>query len=797
MSNPGKPTLKPASPTTLGPASERSRTLKRRISSSFNTFLAALPIRRSSPHISSNLRSSTALGEGVVVRRVVAGANPQAIQHPPVIRLQVPSLSEPSQPCPYDASKYHSFPSLERARCTFCGMRPARSPSSEPCSECRSKSALSHIKSAFRRKPDVKAKEETTFRSPLPLQHSPSSEEGPRIVPPKVAAKRIGNPPRTAAVPVPRPGAINTSLERRNNTRGADVSRRSKSALERDNVRPISPKLHYHRGLPNSKDYPYVRESEVSQHLDAIRAGAPSPLIDFARAARRKKASNRTTDFSETVFYGHKFSAVFTNSAEQRRLAQPPRSNLVVEGCLETGGHVVVERPHPEQQASIDAQLYHSNVYPRRSQEQSQRQPRASRRSANSRNRMRRGNSDHDPDTNDQLPDFQEGPIYDEMPRLRGGSGGYGHSHTSGCGLAMKQLLLTCHKPAHGYDADSNSDNGLPPARTPNPTEVARALRRTHGTSRLPKGISRAGGGQETPRTGRSASGGEDITNLPTSRTASFAATYPQSCSLFSYLPSFSLISIFPRPGRPAADGPTTAAARIIQPTTLLPTASLRAGAGSPSALRDYERVPPTLFWLAGGKGKSIRTSSWKSHKPKKRMGGLLGMALHGLDAGTEYGSRKSPSDNSPGTEFPRNVPAAAAVSKPPVKEVAESVKSNKTLSSTSSSLSHISMKSHKSHSSKSNQSTAAGGEASREASLDPVPEEAAAPGEEAPPAGDAAAEGLPVKLPAAEAPTAEDAQREPVEAGAQRDESVPGANENVEQAAAEANGDANNDADR
>jgi hypothetical protein len=158
-------------------------------------------------------------------------------------------------------------------------------------------------------------------------------------------------------------------------------------------------------------------------------------------------------------------------------------------------------------------------------------------------------------------------------------------------------------------------------------------------------------------------------------------------------------------------------------------------------------------------------------------MGGLLGMALHGLDAGTEYGSRKSPSDNSPGTEFPRNVPAAAAVSKPPVKEVAESVKSNKTRSSTSSSLSHISMKSHKSHSSKSNQSTAAGGEASREASLDPVPEEAAAPGEEA--------------------PTAEDAQREPVEAGAQRDESVPGANENVEQAAAEANGDANNDADR
>jgi hypothetical protein len=787
MSNPGKPTLKPASPTTLGPASERPRTLKRRISSSFNTFLAALPIRRSSPHISSNLRSNTALGEGVVIRRVVAGANPQAIQHSPVIRLQVPSLSEPSQPCPYDASKYHSFPSLKRARCTFCGMRPAKSPSSEPCSECRSKSALSHIKSAFRRKPDSKAKEETTVRSHLPLQHSPSSEEGPRIVPPKIAAKRIGNPPRTAAVLVPRPGAINTSLERRNNTRGADVSRRSKSALERDNVRPISPKLHYHHGLPNSKDYPYVRESEVSQHLDAIRAGAPSPLIDFARAARRKKASDRTTNFSETVFYGHKFSAAFTNSAEHRRLAQPPRSNLVVEGYLETGGHVVVERPHPEQQASIDAQLYHSNVYPRRSPEQSQRQPRASRRSANSRNRTRRRDSDHDPDTNDQLPDFQERPIYDEMPKLRGGSGGYEHSHTSGCGLTMMQLLLTCHKPAHGYDADSNSDDGLPPARTPNPAEFARALRRAHGTSRLPKGISRGDGSQETPQTGRSASGGEDITSLPTSRTASFAATYPQSCSILSYLQSLSLISIFSRPGRPVAEGPTT----------LLPTASLRGGAGSPSALRDNERVPPTLFWLAGGKGESIKTSSWKSHKPKKRMGGLLGMALHGLDAGTEYGSKKSTGDNSPDTELPRNIPAVAAVSEPPVKEVAESVKSNKTRSSRSSSLSHSSTKSHKSHSSKSSQSTATGGEASREATLDPVPEEAAAPGEEAPPAGDAAAEVPPVEVPAAEASSAEDAQREPAEAGAQRDESARNGNESVEQAAAEADSDAKNDANR
>jgi len=153
MPNPAKPTSEPDSP--IVPP-ERPRTLKRRISSSFNTILAALPIRRSSPHISSSLRSCTELGEEAIIQRGVAGANQQAPQPPPVIRLQVPSLSETSQPCPYDASEYHSFPSVERRRCDFCGMRPPKSPSGEPCNECQSQSALSHMKSAFTWKPGRK-----------------------------------------------------------------------------------------------------------------------------------------------------------------------------------------------------------------------------------------------------------------------------------------------------------------------------------------------------------------------------------------------------------------------------------------------------------------------------------------------------------------------------------------------------------------------------------------------------------------------------------------------------------------
>jgi len=648
------------------------------------------------------------------------------------------------------------------------------------------------MKSAFRRKPGRKVSEEPAVQGSRP-QHSPSSEECPRIVPPEIAAKRIGNPPRRAALPVPRPGAINPALQQRSATRSEDATPRSKSALEYNKVRPISPKLHYHRYLRNSKDYPYVRESEVSQHLDAIRAGAPSPLIDFARAARRKKTSDPTTDFSETVFYGQKFSAAFTDSAEQRQLSQPSRSNLVVEGYLETGGHVVVERPRPEQQASIDAQLYHSNVYPRRSPEQSGRHSRASRRSADSRRRTRHGNSEDDFKTNDQLPDFQEGPAYDEMPRLRGGSGGDENTHTRNCGLTMKQLLLTCHRPGHGHSTDSGSDDCLPPARTPNIAEVARALRRAHGTSRLPKGISRRDGCQETPRTGRSTSGGGDVTNLPTSRTASFAATYPQPRSVFSYLPLFGLASIFARLTGPSIDTPAVSVSQTIQPVTLPPTVSLRGGAGSPSALRDHQRVPSTLFWLAGGKGKPITTASWKSQKPHRRMGGVFGMALHGLDAGTEYGSRKFTGDSGRSSEPPRHVAVAAEASKPATKEKVESVKSGRSHSYRSSSSSKSSgTKSHSSHSSTSHRSAAAGDEAPREVPLDPVPEEAAAaPAADLPPANPAAAEGPPTQVLAEDAAPADSVQREIVDDGAHGAAPAPIGNEaeQVGQAAAEAEG--------
>ncbi|KAG9190984.1 hypothetical protein G6011_09072 [Alternaria panax] len=519
-----------------------------------------------------------------------------------------------------------------------------------------------------------------------PEAHSltPSSEESPRIVPPEIVAKRTGNPPRTAALPVPRSGAVNNSMNPPPEQRilqasehitanvGADVPRRRKSALEYNN------------------DHPYVLRSEMSQHLDAIRAGEPSPLLDFAHAARLKKAPGRTTDFSETVFYGQKFSAAFTNTPEQRQSLQPPRSNFVVEGYLDTGGHVVVERPRPEQQASIDAQLYGRNGYPRRSPEQVQRNSRASRRSGNSRHQTRRTQSRAKSSTDDQRSNFQEGPDEHDMTGLRGGSGGKEQAHA--------QSWL-CHRLGQ---------------------------RRELTTS-------------ENSESGRSCKGSEDDS---------------------WYIAS-----------------------------------SQRGGTGSPSALRDHERLSPTLFWLAGGRGRPITTADWKSQKPEKRIGGLLGMALYGLDAGSEYRKHKNTRYSGSGASTLRNMPVMPKANKSVKREKAASVKSSKTHSRSSIS-SNRSTKSQNSQSPKLNKSATSASGVQREALLDPISEEAAtatpAPAADPNPTGAAAAGDQPADIPEQNAPPLEDAQREAEGADLPGEALAPTEDESAGRAAAEGSGRAN-----
>ncbi|KAH8725769.1 hypothetical protein GQ44DRAFT_615152 [Phaeosphaeriaceae sp. PMI808] len=52
---------------------------------------------------------------------------------------------------------------------------------------------------------------------------------------------------------------------------------------------------------------------------------------------------------------------------------------------------------------------------------------------------------------------------------------------------------------------------------------------------------------------------------------------------------------------------------------------------------REDERLSATLYWLAGGRGKAVTVGGWKKMRGKKRMGGLIGMAVHGVRAGVEY----------------------------------------------------------------------------------------------------------------------------------------------------------------
>ncbi|KAL5459599.1 hypothetical protein PMIN06_002741 [Paraphaeosphaeria minitans] len=74
-----------------------------------------------------------------------------------------------------------------------------------------------------------------------------------------------------------------------------------------------------------------------------------------------------------------------------------------------------------------------------------------------------------------------------------------------------------------------------------------------------------------------------------------------------------------------------------MHPTAEIP--SLRGGGGGGKPARN--RIPASLFYLAGATGRkpdeSITVDAWNSMKPKKRMGGLLGMAMYGYKGGKSF----------------------------------------------------------------------------------------------------------------------------------------------------------------
>ncbi|KAF1921465.1 hypothetical protein BDU57DRAFT_510281 [Ampelomyces quisqualis] len=73
------------------------------------------------------------------------------------------------------------------------------------------------------------------------------------------------------------------------------------------------------------------------------------------------------------------------------------------------------------------------------------------------------------------------------------------------------------------------------------------------------------------------------------------------------------------------------------------PVPTLRGGAAS------AVRLPPTLYWLAGGTGAPVTIDAWQKRKGRRRMGGMLGLAIYGAQAGTLYtDSQDSQSSLSP-----------------------------------------------------------------------------------------------------------------------------------------------------
>jgi hypothetical protein len=394
-------------------------------------------------------------------------------------------------------------------------------------------------------------------------------------VPAAVAAKRISNPPRKAFLPGGRvpsykklqnPSADKTSTVAKHDEFHHVLAKLSGGVeahpkeYHQDDIRPVSPKLHHLDLIPGTKEHPYVYKSEVDAHMAAMRAGAPSPLrrsIDEAHHMTTAISRSPLSDYSRTVFYG-----TTSSSASARRLSP----DKILQQVHAAGTIVIEEGRQGGIPLDVNAELGNSGVYRRRSPQEHR---------ASTILPPRR--QDDDDDSFSTLSTQTPSTIGGTRLELKGGSG---RPRLRGGGdrrFKFRRWLLTCR----GYDFDSDGD--LPPARAPPPERVARALRRSGGTAALPSNLSRS---STISNTRKRPEGLTDDTTL---------AIPP--------LPDHFLA----HPPHSSSNEPNTATQSQIVP-------SLRGGAESAA------RLPPTLYWLAGGKGKPITVNSWQEQKSKKWM---------------------------------------------------------------------------------------------------------------------------------------------------------------------------------
>jgi hypothetical protein len=518
-------------------------------------------------------------------------------------------------------------------------MRSPKSVHNNPCHACRTGGAVSRLSLSSKPADSLRRYSAVDNRYPAHLMESTSSVNlGPRPVTPERAAKKIGSPPRKAKLPAGiirlpngdspqapqsqivtlRPlsrlcTTFQNSLNHDVRTQGSSSS--SRRELEKE---PASPKLHYLHGLPKAENFPYVHKREIPAHAAALRARSTSPLTQRSVSPQ---SSSSADDYSQTVYYGGKTSPFSTGRAATQK---PHVTTALVDpmGCNEgtVFGHQAI---------ALDVELSNNEVYKERSSQGQARQTKPKRSSqapihgADSRTVFGSRDTGSTKLGDKRLEPKGGDSFKDGTPRLRGGSGREGSS-TNTFSFKLKRWLLTCHGP-YPDDLDTDSDADLPPARVVTPEREARVRENMNGRALLPAHLSRS------IQTAFSAKpyplGGQDAVHLSTVSTTIEGPFHARTKSF--RLSSLGIPSFLQRQSESPINQPVPKAS---PQSSTLPIPTLRGGAGSPGD------IPPTLFWLAGGRGRPISFSSWKHSRPKQRMGGLFGMAVHGRNYGKEYG---------------------------------------------------------------------------------------------------------------------------------------------------------------
>jgi hypothetical protein len=565
---------------------ERPRTLMKRISLGFSSFRANTPLRKARPDSKTKSRPKTAPADRLTYDKLHRPLGLPDSQQISIPRIAIPKLSESDSDCPYDPSSYHSFSSTKQNKCACCGLRPAsRATSNRPCSHCRSRTPFSHLASTLKWPRGQHGKSPVQSSLAQLIESSASSEEVPRVVSTAVAAKRSGNRPRRSSLPDKRiPSCSSSHLP---STYEADTSEQqggiahafSRGGSARRDTRPVSPKLHHLHGLPDAKYHPFVHRCEVDAHLAALRAGSPSPLCDSIDEGRTVVGPEEPyLDFSRTVYYGTTTHWGPIRHSYEDHLSPPsgPRYTSTIIDRIQIGGNIVIEEGRRGGIPSWERELERSGVYRQSSPE------------PNTPPLLPQPVADDDSFSTltTQTPSIVGGKRIEllggnEPPKLRGGSGSL---HAS-IGFNLKKWLLTCHGPCPSRDTDSDAD--LVPPRAPVPKHITRALRTSRGTAALPVHLAKSSA----------------ETSQPNSSAPPFVQSNSALESIHHNTPPTNQTSFENRESQPLI--------------STIPT--LRGGAGSDV------RLPPTLYWLAGGRGKPVTIRSWQKQRGRKRIGGLWG----------------------------------------------------------------------------------------------------------------------------------------------------------------------------